>query len=97
MEYALALDKVLHEKYSLKDEYFDPPESTFEMTKKEKNVDAVNIIPGQDIVYFDCRILASYSLQTILTDIHGLAEEFEKKTKGVTIVSEAVKEGIEIT
>lgn len=80
MEYALALDKMLHEKYSLKNEQFDPPESTFEMTKKEKNVDAVNIIPGQDIVHFDCRILPSYSLQAILTDIHGLAEEFEKKT-----------------
>lgn len=84
MEYALALDKLLHEKYSLKDEYFDPPESTFEMTKKEKNVDAVNIIPGQDIVHFDCRILPSYDVQAMLTDIQNLAEESEKKT-GATI------------
>ncbi len=80
MEYALALDKMLHEKYSLRDEYFDPPESTFEPTKKEKNVDAVNIIPGEDIIYFDCRILPSYNLEKILNDIHRLAENFEKKT-----------------
>jgi succinyl-diaminopimelate desuccinylase len=93
MEYALALDKVLHEKYSLKDEYFDPPESTFEMTKKEKNVDAVNIIPGQDIVHFDCRILPSYSLQAILTNIHGLAEEFEKKT-GAKIKIEMLRKSV---
>jgi len=81
MEYALTLDKTLHEKYSLRDDYFDPPESTFEPTKKEKNVDAVNIIPGQDIVHFDCRILPSYNLEEILRVIHGLAEEFEKKTQ----------------
>ncbi len=93
MEYALALDKMLHEKYSLRNEQFDPPESTFEMTKKEKNVDAVNIIPGQDIVHFDCRILPSYSLQAILTDIHGLAEEFEKKT-GAKIKIEVLHKGV---
>ncbi|MGC9346118.1 MAG: M20 family metallo-hydrolase [Candidatus Bathyarchaeales archaeon] len=81
MEYALALDKMLHEKYSLKDEYFDPPESTFEPTKKEKNVDAVNIIPGEDIIHFDCRVLPSYNLEEILDDIHELAESFEKKTE----------------
>ena len=80
MEYALALDRMLHEKYSLRDEYFDPPESTFEPTKKEKNVDAVNIIPGEDLTHFDCRILPSYNLEEILKDIHWLAEEYEGKT-----------------
>ncbi len=80
MEYASALDKMLHQKYSLKDKYFDPPESTFEPTKKEKNVDAVNIIPGEDIIHFDCRVLPNYKLDTILSDIHALAEEFEKRT-----------------
>jgi succinyl-diaminopimelate desuccinylase len=80
MEYALTLDKMLHKKYSLKDKYFDPPESTFEPTKKDKNVDAINIIPGEDIIHFDCRILPSYNLELILKDIHGLAEEFERKT-----------------
>jgi len=80
MEYALALDKMLHAKYSLKDEYFDPPESTFEPTKKDKNVDAVNIVPGEDITCFDCRVLPNYNIEEMLNDIHGLAEEFEKKT-----------------
>ena len=80
MEYAIALDKMLHEKYSLKDPYFDPPESTFEPTKKEKNVDAVNIVPGEDITYFDCRVLPNYNIEEILKDIQALAEEFEKKT-----------------
>jgi succinyl-diaminopimelate desuccinylase len=83
MEYALALDKMLHAKYSLKDEYFDPPESTFEPTKKDKNVDAVNIVPGEDITCFDCRVLPNYNIEEVLNDIHGLAEEFEKKTGAI--------------
>ena len=80
MEYALALDKMLYTKYSLKDEYFDPPGSTFEPTKKDKNVDAVNIVPGEDITCFDCRVLPNYDIEETLNGIHGLAEEFEKKT-----------------
>ncbi len=79
MDYALALDKFLHEKYSVKNEYFDPPESTFEPTKKDKNVDAVNIIPGEDIIYFDCRILPRCNLDEISNDVGMMAEKFEKK------------------
>jgi succinyl-diaminopimelate desuccinylase len=93
MEYALALDKMLHEKYSLKDEYFDPPGSTFEPTKKDKNVDAVNIVPGEDITYFDCRVLPNYNIEETLNDIHGLAEEFEKKT-GATIKIEVLQKTV---
>jgi succinyl-diaminopimelate desuccinylase len=80
MQYALALDKMLHEKYALKDKYFDPPESTFEPTMKSKNVDAVNIAPGEDVIYFDCRILPNYDIEKILKEIYQLAQEFEKKT-----------------
>jgi succinyl-diaminopimelate desuccinylase len=93
MEYALALDKLLHEKYQLKNEYFDPPESTFEPTKKEKNVDAVNIIPGEDVTCFDCRILPNYNLEEILNDIHQVAKEYEKKT-GATINVEILNESV---
>ncbi len=93
MEYALALDKMLHEKYPLKDAYFDPPESTIEPTKKDKNVDAVNIIPGEDIVYFDCRILPKYNPEEIISDIKKLAQEFEKKT-GTNINYEPIQKTI---
>jgi succinyl-diaminopimelate desuccinylase len=90
MEYALALDRMLHEKYALKDPYFDPPESTFEPTKKERNVDAVNIVPGEDVTYFDCRVLPSYNIEEILKNIEALAEEFEKTT-GAKIKIEAIQ------
>jgi succinyl-diaminopimelate desuccinylase len=93
MEYALAVDKMLHEKYSLKNQYFHPPESTFEPTKKEKNVDAVNIVPGEDITYFDCRILPDYNPEEILNEIEKLAKEYEKKTKA-TIKIEVLQKSI---
>jgi len=80
MQVALALDKMLHEKYPLKDEQFDVPWSTFEPTKKEKNVDAVNIIPGEDTVYFDCRILPRYNVDEVLSQIKRVTAEFEKET-----------------
>jgi succinyl-diaminopimelate desuccinylase len=93
MEYALALDKMLHEKYPLRDKHFDPPESTFEPTKKETNVDAVNIVPGEDVVHFDCRVLPSYNVEEILTSVKKLAEQFEKKT-GAKIKIEVLQKSV---
>ena len=90
MQVALALDRMLHEKYSRKDEQFDVPWSTFEPTEKEKNVDAVNIIPGEDTLYFDCRILPSYSLDEVLSRIMRITEEFEKET-GAKITVEVLQ------
>jgi succinyl-diaminopimelate desuccinylase len=93
MQVALALDKMLHEKYSLKDDYFDVPESTFEPTRKDKNVDAVNIVPGEDIVYFDCRILPNYNLEEVIAEINQVLSEFEKKT-GATIKLEVLQKQV---
>jgi succinyl-diaminopimelate desuccinylase len=72
---------MLHQKYATKDEHFDPPESTFEPTKKDKNVDAVNIVPGEDISYFDCRILPRYSVEEVLSDINELASAYRQKVR----------------
>jgi succinyl-diaminopimelate desuccinylase len=83
MQAALALDQRLHKKYSLKDAYFDVPESTFEPTKKEKNVDAMNIIPGEDVLYFDCRILPNYNLDEVEAEINGVLAEVERKTGAI--------------
>lgn len=91
MRYALALDKLLHEKYSKRNEVFEPPGSTFEPTKKEGNVDAVNIIPGEDVFYFDCRVLPEYSLDEVLSDVRGLAEEFEEETSAEIVVETVIK------
>jgi succinyl-diaminopimelate desuccinylase len=93
MQVALALDTMLHEKYPFKDSSFDVPESTFEPTKKERNVDAVNIIPAGDIAYFDCRILPNYDMDKVLADINHVTAEFEKKT-GATITVEVLQKQV---
>lgn len=80
MRLALKLDTMLHEQYPLRDERFDVPESTFEITKKENNVEAVNVIPGEDTVYFDCRILPIYDVDEVLAKITRVMAAFEKET-----------------
>jgi len=80
MQAALAVDALLHQKYSAKNEYFTEPASTFEPTRKDKNVDAVNIVPGEDVVYFDCRVLPMYDLDEVLLDVGRVAAGFESKT-----------------
>jgi succinyl-diaminopimelate desuccinylase len=93
MQYALALDKILHKEYSSKDKSFDPPTSTFEPTKRDKNVDAVNIVPGEDTNHFDCRILPRYSPDEVLGTVHRVAADFEKKT-GAKIEIEVVNKTV---
>lgn len=93
MQFALALDRMLHEKYSEKDEYFDPPETTIEPTKKDTNVDAINIVPGEDVTYFDCRVLPRYSMEEFLGDIDKLAKEYSSRT-GASIKLEPVQKTV---
>ncbi|MGQ4833732.1 MAG: M20 family metallo-hydrolase [Candidatus Asgardarchaeia archaeon] len=77
MRFATTLYNILHNKYKLSDNLFNPPTSTFEPTKKEKNVDSINIIPGIDVHYWDCRILPEYDLEEVLGTIKKVAELFD--------------------
>ncbi len=79
MLYAVTLHKMLYDKYRDRDALFEPPYSTFEPTKKEKNVDAVNIIPGEDVLYFDCRILPTHDVDMVLREATELAATFEEE------------------
>jgi succinyl-diaminopimelate desuccinylase len=65
---------MLHEKYNAKDNLFNTDTSTFEMTKHEKNVDSVNIIPGKEVFYIDCRLLPNYRLDDVISDLKQLAK-----------------------
>jgi len=90
MEVALAIDTMLHEKYCAKDELFDMPLSTFEPTRKDCNVEAINIIPGEDVTFFDCRILPQYSLDDVLFNIQKVIHVFEEKS-GAKICLEVIQ------
>ncbi|MEM0215639.1 MAG: M20 family metallo-hydrolase [Archaeoglobaceae archaeon] len=81
MKFILDLDEKLHSKFNGRDELFDPPYSTFEPTKREKNVDNVNTIPGVDVSYMDCRILPQYSLEEVIDYVESVRRFYEIKDK----------------
>lgn len=60
---------------------FDPPQSTFEPTKKEANVGNINTIPGEDVFCMDCRVLPEYDLKDVMTEIQKIVHGIEKKFK----------------
>ena len=65
--------------FNEKNDLFAPNYSTFQPTKKEANVETVNIIPGDDVFYMDCRILPRYSLDMVRTEIAKRVNEVEAK------------------
>ena len=81
MKFILDLDEKLHTKFSARDELFDPPYSTFEPTKREKNVDNVNTIPGLDVSYMDCRILPEYSIDEVVDYVESVKRFHEIRDK----------------
>lgn len=66
-----AFEKELSERNPL----FSPDRSTFQPTKKESNVPNVNTIPGDDVIYFDCRILPCYTLDDVRKRIKKCCDE----------------------
>jgi succinyl-diaminopimelate desuccinylase len=69
----------LYQKFRKRDPLFHPSNSTFEPTKKEANVPNINTIPGEDVIYFDCRILPAYKVDDVTRHIKTLVKETEKK------------------
>ncbi|MFH1452416.1 MAG: M20 family metallo-hydrolase [Armatimonadota bacterium] len=74
----------LNKIFGKSDPIFDPPESTFEPTKKEANVPNINTIPGEDVFCYDCRILPDYNIQDVLAEVDKMCKEVEKE-EGVKI------------
>lgn len=89
MKLALQLDELLHRNCPSTDSLFDPPNSTFEPTKHEANVDNINTVPGLDVQYFDCRILPAYPLDKVMADIESLKSKIEKETGAIIEIKPA--------
>ncbi len=68
------LEKIFNKRDSL----FEPDYSTFQPTKREKNVDSINIIPGEDTFCMDCRILPCYSLKDVLAKVDQTCRQIEE-------------------
>jgi len=77
MKFLLDLDEKLHSKFNLTNNLFNPPVSTFEPTKRERNVDNINTIPGLDVSYIDCRILPNYDLDEVINFIEDVKKFYE--------------------
>ncbi len=73
------LDKNLHKKFREEIDLFGPPLSTFEPTKKEANVSNINTIPGEDVFYMDCRVLPSYSLDSVIDEAKRTIQKIEDR------------------
>ncbi len=69
----------LYAVYAQTDPVFTPAVSTFEPSKKEANVPNINTIPGEDVFYFDCRILPDYDLSQVEETIRSMAREIESE------------------
>ena len=69
---ALAIDADLHKRFGARNPIFDPTASTFEITKREANVESINIIPGKDVFYMDMRILPEYEPDRVLKAVSNL-------------------------
>lgn len=85
------IDATLPRKFAATDPIFRPWNSTFEPTKHEANVPNVNTIPGEDVFYFDCRILPSYKLKAVLEAAQDLADQ-ASRTFGVKATAESLSE-----
>jgi succinyl-diaminopimelate desuccinylase len=66
------------------DPVFEPPRSTFTPTKKEANVGAINILPGEDVFFLDCRVLPRYPLDRVEAEIRKIMTSVEQDF-GVTV------------
>ena len=85
------LSNGLRAKFNKKDPLFSPDVSTFELTKKELGVPNVNIIPGKDIFYMDCRIFPCYSKEEVVEEVEKICDTVENEFK-VKIEQEIIVE-----
>ncbi|WP_165177378.1 M20 family metallo-hydrolase [Desulfovibrio sp. ZJ369] len=77
-EMALACH-ALHEVFPQGNALFSPPCSTFVPSKHEPNVPAVNIVPGSDVFYVDCRLVPGVDPQDVLAQARTRAAEVARR------------------
>lgn len=70
----------LNDFFAAVDPLFEPPRSTFVPTKSEANVDAVNILPGWDAFYLDCRLLPSLDAREVIAQCQKICEQVSAAT-----------------
>ncbi len=78
---AVEVEDMLKDIYSDRDELFNPPYSTFEITQKFSNVESPNVLPGKDAFVIDMRVLPIYKIDEIVGQIDKIIAGYEYKHK----------------
>lgn len=66
------------------DPLFSPPVSTFTPTRHLENVPAINILPGKDVFYMDCRLLPGLAIDEVMAQARRICSETAER-RGVDI------------
>jgi len=74
---ALRVHALEDQAFNARDPLFQPDRSTLSPTKKEANVPNVNTIPGDDVFYFDMRLLPIYPVDEVLERVSELVRAVE--------------------
>lgn len=85
------VDEALHRRFDQTNAFFNPPVSTFEPTRKDANVPNINTIPGEDVFYFDCRILPEVNPQDVIDEMKDRAAEIDSQLGVQTTVEEFLR------
>jgi succinyl-diaminopimelate desuccinylase len=85
------LDSALAERFKEQVAFFVPPVSTFEPTRKDANVPNVNTIPGEDVFYYDCRILPEVNVDKVMEVMRTVAANVDKRLGVETKVEEYLR------
>lgn len=78
-EFCFSLDNALHSAFPESDELFQPSVSTFEPTRRSKNVANVNTVPGRELFCFDCRVLPHVPLTEVEKVVSSEVKKIEAK------------------
>lgn len=87
----IMLLQTLNATFEQQDAIFTPPNSTFVPTKHDQNVDAINILPGLDVFYLDCRLLPQVDPKDVLHTVGQMAKAASHRY-GVQIQVDIVQE-----
>ena len=65
--FSVELDEALHKTFPDRDKFFLPETSTFEPTRRYINIVSINVIPGKEVLVFDCRVLPHIKLDDVIS------------------------------
>lgn len=76
--------------FPAEDKLFYPAGSTFEPTKRLANVENINTVPGEDVTFFDIRLLPQYDPDECVKVAKEVGRMFERRT-GAKIEVQAIR------